>query len=176
MHSEITRLNCRNHVPMWWLLDHQYFWSPDNCVDFVIKLRGLLKTPLMHKFRWELQYEMMKDVGGFWADHIPDGILKEIWRKGDPNQDPSESSTSDASSTLDAPKESDAPSTLDAPKESDAPSTSDAVKEDGWIKVAPYTQQYDIVRYMTAVYSHYNDDEYSAFRPGGKVSTFVIVH
>lgn len=58
---------------------------------------------------------MMKDVGGFWADRIPDGILKGIWRKGGPSQDLSKSSTSDV------------------------------VKEDGWIKVTPYKQQYDIM-------------------------------
>ncbi|KAL6582996.1 hypothetical protein OROMI_005074 [Orobanche minor] len=146
------------HIPAWWLVDHHYFWSSEECADFVIKLRGYLKLFHISSFGGHFNHRMITKGAKFWVDGIPaDGILRcsaiHIPRKGDPSLekdgDPNLKST-----------------TSDAVKgDPDLEPTSDAaLKKSGWVKIASYKTNYDVVRYMTVVYSHYNDKEYEEFR------------
>lgn len=90
---------------------------------------------------------MIRKDAKFFGDRIPDGILKEILSKG-------------------KDEEVEGHSSLE--------STSDVQKSDSnLVSIGAYKTHFDAVRYMTAVYTHYNDLDYIHFR-ANKVNNIFL--
>ncbi|KAL8139872.1 hypothetical protein V2J09_005893 [Rumex salicifolius] len=75
------------YVPLRWLLNHYFFWSPRERIQFIHNLRHLKSRKTYKIFCGLLEEEMRKKDGNyFWFHELPDGIFLEIWRMGDPER------------------------------------------------------------------------------------------
>ncbi|KAL8166744.1 hypothetical protein V2J09_008243, partial [Rumex salicifolius] len=68
-------------VPLWFLLDHYIFWTPQERVDFIMRLKKYVNVDFLNCLDTVLAEEPY-----FWTQLPEEGIFNAILMKGDPNR------------------------------------------------------------------------------------------